>query len=339
MLALNLPQSRRTYDEESDEDDDEEQDAPVKPTKVKKDRLSNHQKDLLPLASKTRTSRLDRPTPSTSKVSLDEAEASSNNEEDEESDTAEEDEGDNKAEDEFDDEWARTGGYHVSKREIARMEEQASAPGGKFSADEQAEQRDALELYEARRIQKEAKDRLDETDYIDAEELEETGDKDEELLAVTRADRPTKTIQVPRFDSREEAIAHLLSKEPELLALLDDFSACTERLPLIQQTVKDMESDAGRNEKKIALGYLYQGRHSTSRIGTRLVTDISPQHRHIHNVPYLACFLSAYSEPPTIPYRWFSASWHRTQSSCEGPSVHFDDGRLRHYRPARAGEA
>lgn len=138
------------------------------------------------------------------------------------------------------------------------MEEQASAPGGKFSADEEAEQRDALELYEARRIQKESKDKLDETDYIDVEDLEENGDVQEDLLAVVRMDRQHRLPQAPTFESREEAIAHLLSKEPELLALLDDFSACSDRLPLVQEAVKQLKG-AASNERKLGLGYLYQG--------------------------------------------------------------------------------
>lgn len=255
---MNLPKNSGSYQEESASDEDE---APAQRKKAKKERISNKVKDLLPLESKTRTSRFDRPTASTSKLSADEDlavdETSDDDEEDENAgENAKDDE-----EDDFDNEWARTGGYHVSKREIARMEEQASAPGGKFSVDEEAEQREALELYEARRIQKESKDKLDETDYIDPEDSENADSKDDDLLALTRVDRQQqqkKALQAPRFDTREEAIAHLLSREPELLALLDDFSACTAKLPLVQQAVKLLKENPD-SERKLGLGYLYQG--------------------------------------------------------------------------------
>lgn len=256
VLALNLPQNSRSYDEESDNEDEDFEAAPAQSKKVKKDRLSNREKDLLPLQSKTRTSRMDKPSPSTSKAGLNE---------DEESDVLSDDDDNTEGEadndeDEFDNEWARTGGYHVSKREIARMEEKAAGPGGKFSANEEAEQRDALELYEARRIQKEAKDKLDETDYIDIEDVEETEDKDQDLLAVAKVDRAARTPQNVKFDNREEAIAFLLSKEPELLALLDDFSACSEKLPLVQQSIAEMKAAGSGSERKIGFGYLYQGK-------------------------------------------------------------------------------
>lgn len=342
VLALNLPKSRRKYDEESDEDDDNHLDAaPAKPAKVKKDRLSNRQKDLLPLESKTRTSRLDRPTASTSKVSLDEdedAEQSLNEDEDDDDDDDEADTKDDDAEDEFDDEWARTGGYHVTKREIARMEEQASAPGGRFSADEQAEQRDALELYEARRIQKEAKDKLDETDYIDDEELEDTDNKVEDLLALTRVDRSQRVPQALKFDSREEAIAHLLNREPELLALLDDFSACSERLPIVQQTVKQLRTEEQDGEKKVALALLYQGKLVAVRRTTLTVTDYL-HYRYLHDLPHPSCILLAYQKPSFVPSCWFSTSRHGLKPSCQDSFIDFNNGRLRYHRPARPGEA
>lgn len=250
-----MPKSSGSYEEESASDEEE---APAQKKKAKKDRLSNKAKDLLPLESKTRTSRFDRPSASTSKLSADEEDVQDDDTSDDdeaESEDAKDDEGDD-----FDNEWARTGGYHVSKREIARMEEQAAAQGGKFNADEEAEQREALELYEARRIQKESKDKLDETDYIDLEELEDADAKEDDLLALSRVDRQQQKIsQAPQFDSREEAIAHLLAREPELLALLDDFSACTAKLPLVQQAVKLLH-ETPDNERKLGLGYLYRGR-------------------------------------------------------------------------------
>lgn len=269
VLSLNLPKSRRSLQDESADEEDEGIASAPKQRKPRKNVLSNRARDLLPLESKTRTSRFEKPTASTSKLSSDEESEAAESSEDEE---AEEENAD--AEDDFDNEWARTGGYHVTRREIERMEEQASAPGGKFSADEEAEQRDALELYEARRIQKESKDKLDETDYIDVEELEEDKDARDDLLAVARVDRQYKLSQAPMFDSREEAIAHLLSREPELLALLDDFSACSDRLPLVQEAVKQLKGDA-RNERKLGLGYLYQGEFLSNPCLRRLTNGIT----------------------------------------------------------------
>lgn len=260
-----MPKSRRSYNEESADEDNDKETVPVKQKKPRKDPLSNRAKDLLPLESKTRTSRFERPTASTSKLAAEDNAEAGISDEDEDDDDEEEAAADDDAEDEFDNEWARTGGYHVTKREIARMEEQTAAPGGKFSADEEAEQRDALELYEARRIQKESKDKLDETDYIDVEELEEVDDKDDDQLALTRVDRQYRAPQPVSFESREEAIAHLLSKEPELLALLDDFSACSDRLPLVEQAVNQLKTEED-GERKLGLGYLYQG---TLLSGTR----------------------------------------------------------------------
>lgn len=260
----------------------------------------------MPLEPKTKTSRYAKLGAGSPESSGD-SEAAAASQGDSDSDSDEDNEGE--GEDEFNDEWARTGGYHVSRKEIARLEDQAASASSKPYVDEEDAQRDALELYEARRIQKEAKDRLSEEDYMNLEELDADDAEDTEALQIAKPERrylPAGLI----FETREEAIAHLVSKEPELLALVDDFSATSDKLPIIQQTVLDIQKAAKEDNPKVGFAYLYQGTSPllTCRLAVGLFLLIIEPHLHLcrthFHLPHPAGILSAHPESFGLPSRW-----------------------------------
>jgi hypothetical protein len=134
-----------------------------------------------------------------------------------------------------------------------RLEENAHKSGRRI--DDRDAQRDVLELYEARRIQKEAKAALAEDDYGlgETEGALPTGD------SIHVPVKPSASSIPAEFQTRQEAIAHLVSAEPELLALLDDFSTNSERLSAVRTLVKNMQTDLAPDNPKLGFGYLYQG--------------------------------------------------------------------------------
>lgn len=271
VLALNLPSSKKQNQRHLDDDSEEDPPASRKNARITAAKQRNKDRDLQPLTD-AKTSRFDRPTKK-SKRSAAVAEASEagkpSSEEDSDSsdgsasvneDESQEEDASDEPEapqpDDLGEDWARAGGYHVSKREMNKLEHNAQRAGRR--PDDRDVERNALELYEARRIQKEGKAALAEDDYG-------LGDDDNIDLPVGGTDIAVSKpalLPVPKFASREEAIAHLVATEPELLALLDDLSASSERLGLVQATVKQMQIDLSSDNPKLGFAFLYQGKES-----------------------------------------------------------------------------
>ena len=290
VLSLKLPSSSsgistrylHQKQQQEDDDDDEEGDARQTTTGTGRSaiklntRMKNRDRDLQPLTD-ARTSRFDK----LKQDSKRKRETAASDEEEEEADSDEQEARQDGEQQDSDDEsaasssaadpdkedlkgsWATAGGYYLSKGEVARAEERQhrQQEGRRGQVDDEQREQEALELYEARRIQKEGKENLHEADYgLDSEGDEEDAtrlaDMDMDLSASPRA----KDAQAPaRFDTREEAIAHLVSTEPELLALLDDLSRNAERLPAVKAVVKNMQVSLAGDNPRVGFGLLYQG--------------------------------------------------------------------------------
>lgn len=246
MLALDIPDTRKQKQKRKSADvhaaDLEEEAIPAKSSR----KSFKGNKDLLPLTT-ARTSRF-AAVQNGSDQDEQEIDSASEN-----SDEAEGDEANTLQADEINDEWARTGGYHVSKGEIARAEDRQ----GRHRQTQEEEERDQLDLYETRRIQQEAKANLDDADYglesVDMEPESITGTMDAEASSAA----PTTAIVLPKISTRAEAVSHLMAKEPELLALLDDFSASSNRLVAVKAHIKDTQADV--DNPNVGFSYLYQG--------------------------------------------------------------------------------
>jgi hypothetical protein len=59
------------------------------------------------------------------------------------------------------------------------------------------------------------------------------------------------------FPSREHAIAHLFSHSPEVLALVDDFGICIDRLAAAEDAVRNVEGEQGADHPAASLAHLY----------------------------------------------------------------------------------
>ncbi|ORY73586.1 hypothetical protein BCR35DRAFT_307014 [Leucosporidium creatinivorum] len=128
--------------------------------------------------------------------------------------------------------WA-AGSYHASRR----------APGEADSSDDEALD---LEAEEARRLQKKAKGVLAGEDYGFGEEDEEGEEMVEEVRKKARGKGRLEDEVLggegekgeAKQWTEEEAIAHLLKKSPETLALLDDFTATAERIKGVEKNLE-----------------------------------------------------------------------------------------------------
>lgn len=125
--------------------------------------------------------------------------------------------------------WA-AGSYHASRR----------APGEADSSDDEALD---LEAEEARRLQKKAKAVLAGEDYGLGEDEEEGEEQVEEVRKKARGkgrleDGDGEKEEEAKQWTEEEAIAHLLKKSPETLALLDDFTATAERIKGVEKNLE-----------------------------------------------------------------------------------------------------
>ena len=287
VLSLRLPSSGistrylHQQQQENGDDDEEDGDAHQATTAGKgrsaiklNTRIKNRDRDLQPLTD-ARTSRFDKVKNGSDKKRK--AAASDEEEQDSEEEGAKRDGEQQDSDDEsaasssaadpdkedLKGSWATAGGYYLSKGEVARAEERQhrQQEGRRGQVDDEQREQEALELYEARRIQKEGKENLHEADYgLDSEGDEEDAtrlaDTDTDLSASARANG----AQAPaKFDTREEAIAHLVSTEPELLALLDDLSRNAQRLAAVKAVVKNMQVSLAGDNPRVGFGLLYQG--------------------------------------------------------------------------------
>lgn len=135
--------------------------------------------------------------------------------------------------------------YHVSRKEREQ---------GSPVADTRAEQLELEqeELYEARRIQRLAREKLVREDFGDFDavateqrsfiEEEEEAAKSNGITEI-HFDKPVPTAQTeiekPQM-TREEAIVHLVATQPHLLSLLHDFADCAANLPEAEQRHKTL---------------------------------------------------------------------------------------------------
>lgn len=127
--------------------------------------------------------------------------------------------------------WA-AGSYHASRR----------APGEADSSDDEALE---LEAEEARRLQKKARQAMAGEDFgLGAEDDESLEDLRAAARGKGRLEDSSDGDVAPRPDSdtkkewtEEQAIAHLLQKSPETLALLDDFTATAERIKSVEKNL------------------------------------------------------------------------------------------------------
>ena len=318
VLALNLPsqnsKNRKARTQGHDLDDTDEPGTLERNKRVLAAKQRNRDRDLLPLDT-AKTSRFERPVKKAKATPAvdDSAVAASDSDEDGSDgsaeaeqlegegevagDSSEEDDQDQAArEDDLDDEdWMRAGGYHVSKREMDRLEDNAQKSGRRKS-DRDAE-RDALELYEARRIQKEGKAALAEDDYG----LDETEDaprpaQEADLISA----KPATALAPAKFANRQDAIAHLVSTEPELLALLDDFSVNSERLGSVRSAVKNMQTELAPDNPKLAFGFLYQGELRSCQIDIAFRLALISTYRNPRRVLDNTRFLPACPQSPFV---------------------------------------
>ena len=217
----------------------------LKPTK----KIFTKGKNLLPLKN-ARTSRFDRPANTLSHNFTDFVETAVDvTSKDSLSDQTdiEEDEVEIDAEDS----WGRVGGYHVSKREVLQGEADERGKGS-----QEDNNREQLELFEVCRIQKNARQRLQEDDY-GCDVMDETqAHKQEESSSKSASMAATATIN---FSDAKGAITHLLATEPELLALLDDFALSSVKLNPTRAAVRNLQINSANNYPKLGFGLLYRG--------------------------------------------------------------------------------
>jgi U3 small nucleolar RNA-associated protein 3 len=146
--------------------------------------------------------------------------------------------------------WA-AGSYHASRR----------APGEADSSDDEALD---LEADEARRLQKKAKAVMGGEDFGFGTGEDEEGV--EQMRMQARGKGRLEDVDAEEGEgakegenkkewSEEEAIAHLLKKSPETLALLDDFTATAERIKGVEkslETVRKGDED-GKEHPALAI--------------------------------------------------------------------------------------
>lgn len=117
------------------------------------------------------------------------------------------------------DEWATTGGYHVSRNEALRVEARQS----RRNRNEEDLENERLEISETLRLQREARSRLAEDDFGPKAATADIASDVPQAHTV-----PERGSGVPT--ERQDAIRILVSREPELLALIDDYDAGMEDL-------------------------------------------------------------------------------------------------------------
>lgn len=214
---------------------------------------SDRAKDLLPLTG-ARTSRFQKPQNSTGErgspaAATDDSDESSIDDTEQDVD---EDEDDGVGE------WAKSGGFHVSKAEIRRAEERSQQAGSGTIAAEEEDQRMQLELQESRKVQSKSREELEEDDY-GIEELETT-----RLATVTPRVLPSEHEDKNESAligsvSRSEAIAHLVARDPVLLSLLDDFAVMSERIGEVKQQMLEVTQGENQDQPTSAFIRLYHG--------------------------------------------------------------------------------
>lgn len=161
------------------------------------------------------------------------------------SDAEEEEEAYNSSDEE--ETWA-AGQYHASRR----------APGEADSEDDEVAD---LEVEEARRLQKKARGEMAGEDYGFGAEEEDEGEL-EKVRQKARgkgrledaAEDGEKAVEGKKW-TEEEAIAHLLKKSPETLALLDDFTATAERIKGVEKNLEIVRlgDEDGREHPALAI--------------------------------------------------------------------------------------
>jgi U3 small nucleolar RNA-associated protein 3 len=155
---------------------------------------------------------------------------------DDNNDKDEDDEASNSDDDE--ETWAANS-YHASRR----------APGEADSEDDEALE---MEADEARRLQKRQRGVMAGDDFGlgggaegDEEELErmreasrKAGKLEEDLVVKVKKGDLSNGEGETKFGTEEEAIAYLLRKQPETLALLDDFTETAERMTNVEKALE-----------------------------------------------------------------------------------------------------
>ena len=253
----------------------------------KKRKRHDRNKELVPLESKV--SRFQANSRSKTSIQADDNTASESDESDNEVNPAmltgsvkdgsssDADEQDN------DGDWARAGGYHVSRREILRDEARdAKSKGRLIDADEDRAQREVLELQESLRIQAQARSLLTESDYIYAIDNEQsTPSQGRHVLSVVapKADIIHTPAELPAL-SRDESVARLLDQQPELLALLDDLSNVQDRLSRSRQYVLGLERDQNTDQSlPKAFARLYCGQSAPLQLSRQADLSFDAFHR------------------------------------------------------------
>ncbi|GAA6015930.1 hypothetical protein JCM10207_006810 [Rhodosporidiobolus poonsookiae] len=150
------------------------------------------------------------------------------------------------SEDEDFDRWA-AGQYHASRR----------APGEADSEDEEAAQ---LELDEARRLQRRARERLGGGDF-GVEESDEDGEGEAEVerlqLDLDAEEKPAAEAEANgKALSPEQAIALLLRSQPETLALVDDFVLTASKIKQVEADLEVVRRGDGEGGEHPALAIM-----------------------------------------------------------------------------------
>lgn len=214
IFGLNLPESESESEPAADDDeelDDDEEDEPSYPTP-------------LPEAARGRFAKAANPAQD---VISDGSDAGS--------DAASDAGGASDSEEET---WAANS-YHATRR----------APGEPDSEDDEAL---GMEADEARRLQKRAKGAMAGADFGLAQDGEDDDAGLEEVRETQRKRGRLEDDQAVAAESiemgDEEAIAFLLRKNPETLALLDDFTATAERMTGVERNLVEVRA-AGKDGK------------------------------------------------------------------------------------------
>ncbi|GAA6042152.1 hypothetical protein JCM8097_004987 [Rhodosporidiobolus ruineniae] len=157
-----------------------------------------------------------------------------------------------------DDRWAAAQ-YHATRR----------APGEADSEDEEAAE---LELEEAKRLQRKARERLAGADFgVEEDEdeevedllkkggkrgrIEEDGDEEGEQAAEDEEEKTASGATASSL-SEAEAIAHLLRTQPETLALVDDFVLTASKIKQVEADLEVVRQGDGKGGEHPALAIM-----------------------------------------------------------------------------------
>lgn len=218
--------------------------------------------------------------------------------------------------------WA-PGSYHASRR----------APGEADSSDDEALE---LEAEEARRLQRKARDTLGGEDYGVGEE-ESDGETEKQRKKARGKGRLEdseeqaaggKKVEEKQW-TEEEAIAHLLKKSPETLALLDDFTATAERIKGVEKNLEIVRrgDEDGKEHPALAIMEL---EHRESQFSLSLASALislsrsqrpsqptfllSPSTSPSSSPHHLPPTSSPKSSPASLPFVKLSPRWRNSTS-------------------------